>query len=43
MTGFAISGTEGYADEAAALVEQYESIAFTDVHRNVMHLIPVTA
>jgi SAM-dependent methyltransferase len=43
MTGFAISGTEGYANEAAALVEEYESIAFADVHRNVMHLIPVTA
>jgi protein-L-isoaspartate O-methyltransferase len=37
-----ISGTEGYADEADALVKQYESIAFTDVHRPVLHLIPVT-
>jgi 2-polyprenyl-3-methyl-5-hydroxy-6-metoxy-1,4-benzoquinol methylase len=43
MTGIAITGTEGYADEAAALVEQYESISFADVHRNVMHLIPATA
>jgi SAM-dependent methyltransferase len=34
------SGTEGYADEAPALVKQYESIAFAEVHRTVMHLIP---
>jgi SAM-dependent methyltransferase len=39
----AISGTEGYASEAEALVKQYESIAFADVHRNVLHLIPQTA
>lgn len=43
MTSFAISGTEGYADEATALVEQYESISFADVHRNVMHLVPAAA
>jgi SAM-dependent methyltransferase len=34
------SGTEGYANEAAALVKQYESIAFADVHRQFMHLFP---
>jgi protein-L-isoaspartate O-methyltransferase len=34
------SGTEGYADEAEALVRQYESLAFADVHRQVLHLIP---
>ena len=34
------SGTEGYADEAPALVRQYESIAFAEVHREVMVLIP---
>jgi SAM-dependent methyltransferase len=33
-------GTEGYADEAAALAKQYESIAFADVHRQIMHLLP---
>jgi SAM-dependent methyltransferase len=43
MTGIAISGTEGYADEAEALTEQYESIAFGDVHRPVLHLIPATS
>jgi SAM-dependent methyltransferase len=37
------SGTEGYADEAAALVKQYESISFADVHREVLHLFPTTA
>jgi protein-L-isoaspartate O-methyltransferase len=34
------SGTEGYADEAEALVQQYESISFADVHKQVLHLIP---
>lgn len=34
------SGTEGYANAAPALVTQYESIAFTDVHREVLHLLP---
>jgi SAM-dependent methyltransferase len=34
------SGTEGYADEVEVLVKQYESIAFDDVHRDVLHLIP---
>ena len=35
-----ISGTEGYEDEALTLVRQYESLAFEDVHRNVLHLFP---
>jgi SAM-dependent methyltransferase len=43
MPAIAISGTEGYAQEAEALVRQYESIAFADVHRQVLHLIPATA
>ena len=34
------SGTEGYADEAEALVTQYEKISFAEVHRQVIHLIP---
>lgn len=34
------SGTEGYADEAERLVKQYESIPFSDVHRQVFQLIP---
>lgn len=36
------SSTQGYADEADALVRQYESIAFEDVHESVLHLIPAT-
>jgi SAM-dependent methyltransferase len=43
MPAIAISGTEGYADEADALVKQYESLAFADIHQNVLHLIPATA
>ncbi|WP_088141483.1 class I SAM-dependent methyltransferase [Achromobacter xylosoxidans] len=38
MTG--ASGTQGYGENAAALADQYESIAFEDVHRDVAHLIP---
>jgi hypothetical protein len=38
MTG--ASGTQGYGENAAALADQYESIAFADVHRDVAHLIP---
>jgi SAM-dependent methyltransferase len=33
-------GNEGYAEEAAALTRQYESVRFVDVHRHVLHLIP---
>jgi len=40
MAPVRVSGTEGYAEEAAALLEQYESIFFADVHRQVLHLIP---
>ena len=35
-----VSGTEGYADEAEALIRQYESIRFEDVHRRVLYLFP---
>ena len=34
------SGTEGYAETSDALAEQYESIAFADLHRDILHLIP---
>lgn len=40
MTGDAVAGTQGYGENAAALADQYESIAFADVHRDVAHLIP---
>ncbi|HEY2606388.1 class I SAM-dependent methyltransferase [Paraburkholderia sp. RL18-103-BIB-C] len=35
-----VSGTEGYAEQAQALVEQWQSISFADQHRSVLHLIP---
>lgn len=35
-----IPGTAGYATEATTLAAQYESIAFVDVHRDVLHLFP---
>jgi SAM-dependent methyltransferase len=35
-----VSGTEGYAEEADALVGQYESITFAEAHRYALHLIP---
>lgn len=40
MPSVRASGTEGYAEEADALLRQYESIRFADVHRQVLHLIP---
>jgi protein-L-isoaspartate O-methyltransferase len=40
MAGVRPSGTEGYADEAAALVKQHESISFAAVHRPFLHLFP---
>ena len=33
-------GTEGYSEEAEALVRQYESISFADLHREVLRLVP---
>lgn len=38
-----VSGTEGYGESADMLAERYESISFADVHRDVLHLMPVTA
>ena len=40
MASNRVSGTEGYAEEAEALIEQYEKLSFADVHRQVLHLIP---
>jgi SAM-dependent methyltransferase len=34
------SGTEGYGETAAKLVGPYETIAFHDVHADVLHLFP---
>ncbi|MET3462589.1 class I SAM-dependent methyltransferase [Variovorax atrisoli] len=35
-----IRGTAGYGANAAALAQQYESLRFEDVHREVLHLFP---
>ncbi|MFC9327112.1 class I SAM-dependent methyltransferase [Kitasatospora sp. NPDC057015] len=35
-----LASAAGYAEAAAALVEQYESVSFAEVHREVLHLIP---
>ena len=37
-----VSGTEGYAEQAEALVEQYESLDFAENHRLILHLIPTS-
>lgn len=37
-----MSGTEGYAAEADALVPVYEGIAFARFHAPIMHLVPTT-
>jgi SAM-dependent methyltransferase len=37
-----ISGTEGYDETADSLVTRYEALVFADVHRDVLHLFPVT-
>ncbi|WP_228989375.1 bifunctional 2-polyprenyl-6-hydroxyphenol methylase/3-demethylubiquinol 3-O-methyltransferase UbiG [Streptomyces sp. DH8] len=35
-----LASTAGYGEAADALVEQYESVSFADVHRDVLHLFP---
>jgi protein-L-isoaspartate O-methyltransferase len=37
-----VSGTEGYGETADERVKQYESLAFEDVHRHMLHLFPTT-
>lgn len=36
----AVSGTEGYEEQAEALVAQYESVSFAEAQRLILHLIP---
>lgn len=38
----AVMGSSGYEDNAAVLANQYESITFEQVHRDVLHLFPTT-
>ena len=40
MAADSIPGTAGYAEQADTLVTQYESIAFADLHRPILPLIP---
>jgi SAM-dependent methyltransferase len=40
VTSVQVSGTEGYAEEAADLFKLYESFPAADAHRAVLHLIP---
>jgi SAM-dependent methyltransferase len=40
MASAVASGTEGYAEEAEALLKEYESLRFDQVHRHVSHLFP---
>jgi len=35
-----VSGTEGYAENAESLIEQWQDISFEEQHEPVMHLIP---
>ncbi|MGC0420778.1 class I SAM-dependent methyltransferase [Embleya sp. AB8] len=35
-----VRGTVGYGADASELVEQYESVSFREVHRDVLHLLP---
>ena len=35
-----VPGAAGYGENAVALADQYESITFEEVHRDVMHLYP---
>lgn len=35
-----VPGTQGYAEQAATLIPQYESISFAEHHRFEMHLLP---
>lgn len=42
MSAAFVSGTEGYADEAKALFEQYEAFSAADAHHAVLHLLPTT-
>src|SRR5829696_7013374 len=43
MRSVRVSGTENYAEEAADLLQRYETMSFADVHRSIIHLIPAEA
>ncbi|KVQ66758.1 SAM-dependent methyltransferase [Burkholderia territorii] len=35
-----VSGTEGYAENAPSLIEQWQDISFAEHHAPIMHLVP---
>ncbi|MDR3100269.1 MAG: methyltransferase domain-containing protein, partial [Paraburkholderia sp.] len=35
-----VSGTQGYAENAQALIEQWRDISFAEHHESIMHLVP---
>ncbi|MET7749210.1 hypothetical protein [Micromonospora sp. NPDC005367] len=35
-----LASTAGYAEAADALADQYESVSFAEVHRDMLHLFP---
>ncbi|MEX3958368.1 class I SAM-dependent methyltransferase [Trinickia sp. EG282A] len=35
-----VSGTEGYAENAPLLIEQWRRVSFAEHHRSILHLIP---
>lgn len=40
MVSINVTGTEGYADSARSLIEQWRDIPFAEHHEPIMHLIP---
>lgn len=42
MTAGVVSGTEGYAEQAAELVERWRGVSFEEEHGVVAHLLPAT-
>jgi len=38
-----VPGTEGYAEDAEALIPKYESVAFADKYKAILHLLPACA
>jgi len=40
-SGSAVSGTEGYGEEAPNLIDSYEQPVFDVVHADVLHLLPL--
>lgn len=35
-----VRGTEGYAENAQSLIEQWQGISFVEHHESILHLVP---